>query len=222
MADARGLLQSAPHIGPLPILINVPAFAIVMLITWLLVLGVRESARANNIMVAIKLIVLALFLVMGATHINTANYHPFAPNGFTGIHQGAAIVFFAYIGFDAISTAAEETRLSPLGVLQANCKRLQEALRSLEEFGKLKSPDLGQAIEELRYRSYTLEKALVLGGTARPNSMPAKLWKSMFVMPRRRSFCTRPCSGRTRRVKRKGFNEFSIIENQPSKIANRE
>ena len=117
----HGLIQSAPHIGGIPILINVPAFAIVMLITWLLLLGVRESARANNIMVAVKLIVLALFVVMGMTHINTANYHPFAPNGFRGIHQGAAIVFFAYIGFDAISTAAEETknpqRNLPIGIL---------------------------------------------------------------------------------------------------------
>src|SRR4051812_14798872 len=119
--DVHGLLQTAPHVGGLPILINVPAFAIVMLITWLLVLGVRESARANNIMVAVKLVVLALFLIMGATHINSANYHPFAPNGFSGIHQGAAIVFFAYIGFDAISTAAEETknpqRNLPIGIL---------------------------------------------------------------------------------------------------------
>src|SRR5213078_505562 len=101
--------------------INVPAFAIVALITWLLLLGVRESARANNIMVAIKLMVLALFIIMGTQHINTANLHPFAPNGFTGIHQGAAIVFFAYIGFDAISTAAEETknpqRNLPIGIL---------------------------------------------------------------------------------------------------------
>jgi APA family basic amino acid/polyamine antiporter len=72
-------------------------------------------------MVAVKLVVLALFIIMGSQHINTANYHPFAPNGFTGIHQGAAIVFFAYIGFDAISTAAEETknpqRNLPIGIL---------------------------------------------------------------------------------------------------------
>ena len=80
-----------------------------MFITWLLLRGAKESARANNIMVVIKLLALALFIVVGATHINPANYTPFAPNGFTGIHQGAAIVFFAYIGFDAISTAAEET-----------------------------------------------------------------------------------------------------------------
>src|SRR3954468_8626275 len=119
--EIHGLIDTAPRVAGIPILINIPAFAIVMLITWLLLLGVRESARANNIMVAVKLIVLTLFIVMGLQHINPANYHPFAPNGFTGIHQGAAIVFFAYIGFDAISTAAEETknpqRNLPIGIL---------------------------------------------------------------------------------------------------------
>jgi APA family basic amino acid/polyamine antiporter len=92
-----------------------------MVITWLLLRGARESATANNIMVVIKLLALTLFVAVGATHLNFANYHPFAPNGFTGIHQGAAIVFFAYIGFDAISTAAEETknpqRNLPIGIL---------------------------------------------------------------------------------------------------------
>jgi APA family basic amino acid/polyamine antiporter len=117
----HGLLQTAPHIGSIPILVNIPAFAIVMWITWLLLRGVKESARANNIMVVIKLLVLTLFVVVGGMHINTANYHPFAPNGWRGIHQGAAIVFFAYIGFDAISTAAEETKNPqknlPIGIL---------------------------------------------------------------------------------------------------------
>ena len=117
----HGLLDTAPHVLGIPILVNIPAFAIVALITWLLMLGVRESATANNIMVTIKLLVLALFIIAGLTRINSANYHPFAPNGFRGIHQGAAIVFFAYIGFDAISTAAEETknpqRNLPLGIL---------------------------------------------------------------------------------------------------------
>ena len=74
--NVHGLIASAPHVGPVPIRINVPAFSIVMFITWLLLLGVRESTRANNIMVAVKLIVLALFIVMGLQHINTANYHP--------------------------------------------------------------------------------------------------------------------------------------------------
>ena len=117
----HGLLTSAPRIAGLPILVDVPAFAIVMVITWLLLRGAKESATANNIMVVIKLLALGLFVAVGVTHINPQNYTPFAPNGFTGIHQGAAIVFFAYIGFDAISTAAEETRDPnrnlPLGIL---------------------------------------------------------------------------------------------------------
>jgi APA family basic amino acid/polyamine antiporter len=117
----HGLLETAPRIAGVPVLINIPAFAIVMAITWLLLRGVRESARANNIMVVIKLLVLGLFVVVGAMHIDTSNYVPFAPNGWRGIHQGAAIVFFAYIGFDAISTAAEETknpqRNMPIGIL---------------------------------------------------------------------------------------------------------
>jgi APA family basic amino acid/polyamine antiporter len=117
----HGLLQTAPHIAGIPILFHVPAFAIVMLITVLLLQGAKESVTANNIMVVIKLMALALFIAVGATHLHPENYRPFAPNGFTGIHQGAAIVFFAYIGFDAISTAAEETRNPqrnlPIGIL---------------------------------------------------------------------------------------------------------
>ena len=117
----RALLDTAPRVAGLPVLLNIPAFAIVMLVTGVLLLGVRESARANNIMVVVKLLVLGLFVVVGALHVDTANYVPFAPNGWTGIHQGAAIVFFAYIGFDAISTAAEETknpqRNLPIGIL---------------------------------------------------------------------------------------------------------
>ncbi|MFA5908572.1 MAG: amino acid permease [Vicinamibacterales bacterium] len=119
--DVSGLLTTAPHLLGIPILVNLPAFGIVMLITWLLLRGARESASANTVMVIIKLAVLALFVVVGLGNINPANYTPFAPNGFTGIHQGAAIVFFAYIGFDAISTAAEETRNPqrnlPIGIL---------------------------------------------------------------------------------------------------------
>src|SRR5687767_4339778 len=119
--DVRALLDTAPHVAGVPILINVPAFGIVMLVTWLLLRGARESSTANNIMVAIKLLALGLFIAVGLMNIEPANYTPFAPNGFTGIHQGAAIVFFAYIGFDAISTAAEETvnpqRNLPIGIL---------------------------------------------------------------------------------------------------------
>jgi APA family basic amino acid/polyamine antiporter len=119
--EIHGLLDTAPHVSGIPILVNLPAFGIVMLVTWLLLRGAKESARANHIMVVIKLVALALFIIVGATHLNPDNYTPFVPNGFTGIHQGAAIVFFAYIGFDAISTAAEETRDPsrnlPIGIL---------------------------------------------------------------------------------------------------------
>ncbi len=119
--DVHGLLGAAPHLAGVPVLVNVPAFGIVMFITWLLLRGARESSRANNLMVIIKLLALGLFIAVGVTHLTPANYTPFAPNGFTGIHQGAAIVFFAYIGFDAISTAAEETRDPqrnlPIGIL---------------------------------------------------------------------------------------------------------
>jgi APA family basic amino acid/polyamine antiporter len=119
--QVHGLLASAPRVAGIPILVNVPAFLIVIFITWVLLLGVRESSRANNAMVVVKLLALTLFVVVGLNHINTANYHPFLPNGFSGVHHGAAIVFFAYIGFDAISTAAEETknpqRNLPLGIL---------------------------------------------------------------------------------------------------------
>ena len=106
----RSLLETAPHVAGIPMLVNLPAFLIVMAVTWLLVIGVRESTRVNNWMVVVKLAVLAVFVVVGALNVDPANYTPFAPNGFRGIHQGAAIVFFAFIGFDAISTAAEETR----------------------------------------------------------------------------------------------------------------
>jgi APA family basic amino acid/polyamine antiporter len=119
--DTNGLLQTAPTVFGIPILVNIPAFAIVMAVTWLLLRGAKESAKANAVMVVIKLLVLALFIGVGVMNINPENYTPFAPSGFTGIHQGAAIVFFAYIGFDAISTAAEETynpqRNLPLGIL---------------------------------------------------------------------------------------------------------
>jgi basic amino acid/polyamine antiporter, APA family len=119
--DVHALLQTAPRFAGIPVLVNIPAFAIVAVITWLLLRGAKESARVNNVMVAIKLIALSLFIAVGVTHLNPQYYTPFAPNGFTGIHQGAAIVFFAYIGFDAISTAGEETRNPqrnlPIGIL---------------------------------------------------------------------------------------------------------
>jgi basic amino acid/polyamine antiporter, APA family len=89
---------------------NLPAVIIVAAITWLLVLGVRESAQANFVMVIIKLAVLVFFIVAAATAINADNFTPFAPAGFDGVVTAAAIIFFAYIGFDAVSTGSEEAK----------------------------------------------------------------------------------------------------------------
>ena len=103
-------LDRAPHVGALPLVFNLPAFLIVMLITVILVRGVRESARFNNWMVGLKLAIIGFFVLLGGFYVKPENWSPFAPNGFPGIASAAAIIFFAYIGFDAVSTAAEETR----------------------------------------------------------------------------------------------------------------
>jgi APA family basic amino acid/polyamine antiporter len=89
---------------------NLPAVIVVLGITWLLVIGVRESAQANLIMVIIKIAVLLFFIVAAATAINTDNFTPFAPAGWDGVVSAAAIIFFAYIGFDAVSTGSEEAK----------------------------------------------------------------------------------------------------------------
>ena len=116
-----GLLENAPHLFGIPVVFNLPAFSIVALITIVLVIGIRESARLNTIMVLIKLVVLAIFVWIGFHYVRPANWTPFAPNGWAGIQAGAAIVFFAYIGFDAVSTVAEECknpkRDLPIGII---------------------------------------------------------------------------------------------------------
>ena len=89
---------------------NVPGFLIVFILTLLLVRGVRESAEANNIMVVVKIGAILTFLVVGGMLVKPANWVPFAPSGFAGIITGGAIVFFTYIGFDSVSTAAEECK----------------------------------------------------------------------------------------------------------------
>ena len=89
---------------------NVPAFLVVMILSWLLVRGVRESAKVNNVMVVVKIAAIALFLVVGGSLVHKSNWVPFAPSGFSGVLTGGAIVFFTYIGFDSVSTAAEESK----------------------------------------------------------------------------------------------------------------
>ena len=95
---------------PTGAIFNLPAFLLIMLLTMILIRGVHESARANNIMVLIKIAVILLFIFGTASSVKTDNWVPFMPNGFPGVLTGGAIIFFAYIGFDSVSTAAEECK----------------------------------------------------------------------------------------------------------------
>jgi APA family basic amino acid/polyamine antiporter len=102
-------LRAAPGAAPGGVF-DLPAFLIVMLVTLLLLRPVKESARANAVLVVLKLAVLVLFLVVALPHVDAKNLQPFAPFGLNGIFAGAALLFFSFLGFDAVSTAAEETR----------------------------------------------------------------------------------------------------------------
>ncbi|MBS1819008.1 MAG: amino acid permease [Acidobacteria bacterium] len=186
----HGLLQTAPQLFGVPILVHVPAFGIVMLITWLLLRGARESATANNVMVVIKLIAIGIFILVGLSNLKSTNYHPFAPNGFTGIHQGAAIVFFAYIGFDAISTAGEETidpqRNLPIGILGglAICTLIYvivgAVLTGMVPYGELAVADpLARALELAGYKA--IGSLVALGAVI---SMSAVLLVFQYGQPR--------------------------------------
>ena len=108
LQDAYNAWISAPQIGHLRVIADIPALGIVVLITWICYVGIRESKVANNIMVLLKIGILLLVIGVGAFYVNPDNWHPFAPNGITGVLKGVSGVFFAYIGFDAISTTAEE------------------------------------------------------------------------------------------------------------------
>ncbi len=124
-AKIPGLYESAPHIFGIPIVFNLLAFGIVALITIVLVWGIKESARFNAVMVGIKILVLLFFIVVALYFVSPSqmavNWRPFQPNGWSGTLAGAAVVFFAYIGFDAVSTVAEETknpaRDLPIGII---------------------------------------------------------------------------------------------------------
>ena len=100
---------------------NIPAFLIVMILTVILVRGIRESARTNNILVLVKITAILVFIFAAASFIKPHYWHPFMPNGFTGVLAGGSIIFFTYIGFDSVSTAAEECnrpqRDLPIGIL---------------------------------------------------------------------------------------------------------
>ncbi|MEM5449068.1 MULTISPECIES: amino acid permease [Paraburkholderia] len=115
-------LSAAPGAVPgVHTLFNLPAFLVMMAITGLLSVGVRESTRINNIMVAIKVTVVLLVIAVGVFHVTPANWHPFMPNGWRGVFGAAAVMFFAFIGFDSVSSAAEEVknpkRDLPIGII---------------------------------------------------------------------------------------------------------
>ena len=118
MADLQGhvLYQPGWHFG-----FNFPAFFIVMLLTVVLVRGIRESAETNNIMVLLKVAAILIFVAAGAHFVKPSNWHPFYPNGWSGVLTGGSIIFFTYIGFDSVSTAAEECRHPqrdvPIGII---------------------------------------------------------------------------------------------------------
>lgn len=110
-----------PHLGPIPISLDLPALVMMGIITYFLYIGIKESAKMTFAMVLIKTLVILLFIGVGVFYIQPENWTPFAPNGFKGIFVGAYLMFFAYIGFDAVSTAAEETknpqRDMPIGII---------------------------------------------------------------------------------------------------------
>ena len=113
--------KEAPRLLGTPFVFNLPAFGIVVLVTWIVLVGIRETARFNTTLVIGKILIVLFFLAIGVRYIRPENWVPFAPNGLKGISSAAAIIFFAYIGFDAVSTAAEETRNPqrdmPIGIL---------------------------------------------------------------------------------------------------------
>jgi basic amino acid/polyamine antiporter, APA family len=121
LISAAQAAHDAPTLAGMPVVFNLPAVLIVAFITWILVIGIRESSNFNTAMVVVKLAVIGVFVGVGIFYVRPENWQPFAPNGFRGISSAAAIIFFAYIGFDAISTAAEETRdpqrNMPIGII---------------------------------------------------------------------------------------------------------
>lgn len=102
--------MSSPKLGSFHLIADLPALFIIVLITWLVYRGMKESRNASNVMVVIKLAIILLVIAVGVFYVDTKNWDPFAPNGLAGILKGVSAVFFAYIGFDAISTTAEECK----------------------------------------------------------------------------------------------------------------
>jgi amino acid transporter len=110
LRNAYNAWLQAPAIGNFKLILNIPAFLIVTLISYIVYIGIKESKKVNNTMVMLKLAVIILVIIAGAFYVDTDNWSNFIPNGFSGVMSGVSAVFFAYIGFDAISTTAEECK----------------------------------------------------------------------------------------------------------------
>jgi len=123
IAQGKGvdIATAVPHLFGIPICFNLPAILIIIAITSILIKGTKDSTKMAGVMVFIKLAVIALFVFVGAFYVKPANWVPFAPNGFEGVFMGAFIIFFAYIGFDALATTAEECKNPqkdlPIGII---------------------------------------------------------------------------------------------------------
>ena len=151
LALAYTAWQQHPTVLGVPLIFNFLAISIVALLTWLLYIGIKESARVNNVMVAVKMVILVFFVVIGARYVKPENWRPFMPNGFGAVWTGASLIFFAFIGFDAISTAAEECRNPgrdmPIGIIGslAVCTVVYVAialvLTGMEPWSQLGVPD---------------------------------------------------------------------------------
>jgi APA family basic amino acid/polyamine antiporter len=207
--------------------LNVPAMLIVGFITFLLVLGIKESATFNNVIVAIKMSVILTFIAVGVAYINRNNWHPFIPPslgpgvfGWDGVVRGAGVIFFAYIGFDAVSTAAQEAknpqRDMPIGILGslAICTVLYIAvalvLTGVVNYTQLNDPaPIAVAINALGPKLVWLSKSARLPDCL-PSFSSCCLASRGFFTRCRRTDCCRRCSARyTRNSARPGSRRFS-------------
>ena len=167
LTDLQGNVLYTPgwHFG-----FNIPAFLIVMILTVVLVRGIRESAETNNVMVLLKIAAILAFVFVGMRFIHPTNYHPFVPEGWSGVLTGGSIVFFTYIGFDSVSTAAEEARNPqrdiPIGIITTLivCTVLYIAvavvLTGLVNWSKL-IDDAAPVVNSLSYLAGTTKSALL-------------------------------------------------------------
>jgi basic amino acid/polyamine antiporter, APA family len=167
LTDLQGNVLYTPgfHFG-----FNIPAFVIVMILTMVLVRGIRESAETNNVMVLLKIAAILAFVFVGLRFIHPANYHPFIPEGWSGVLTGGSIIFFTYIGFDSVSTAAEEARNPqrdiPIGIIATLivCTMLYIAvavvLTGLVNWSKL-IDDAAPVVNSLSYLAGTTKSELL-------------------------------------------------------------